>query len=56
MVTVKKFVNKSGKEISYLEIENEKYPIKVGFKKAKAILEHGEEIKFVLEQMGLEVK
>ena len=56
-VEITSFKNKAGKEIKVLGIEQikangNKYTMKIGCKKAKAVLDNKDDIEFVMKQNG----
>lgn len=53
MVTIKSFTTKKGREVKYLEIEGgTHFPVRLGIKKALAVLEHSDEIRFMLSDVA----
>ena len=52
-VQIAEFTNKKGRIVKYLSIDGEKYPTKIGFKKARKVLENAEAIRTILEGVAV---
>lgn len=52
-VKVSTFINGKGREVKYIEISGDKYPTKIGMKKARKVLDNDKEVRFLLDQLGV---
>ena len=53
-VKIAEFQTKKGRTIKYIEIAGEKYPTRIGIKKALKVIENQDEIKNLIDQLTKE--
>ena len=53
MVKLRSFHNAKGKEIMYLEMEADRFPMRIGLKKARKLLQNATEVEAILVEQGM---